>query len=85
MHTLSNGLRKLTKRVTDSSHKPRFKSPAPVMAEQEEDFSSLPLPDRFQHKVSNVDSACWARGDSDLSSNGKFEKPRTKMQPSSSR
>jgi hypothetical protein len=22
------------------------------MAEQEEDFSSLPLPDRFQHKVS---------------------------------
>lgn len=27
------------------------------MADQEEDFSSLPLPDRFQHKVSG--SQCW--------------------------
>lgn len=46
-------LRKLTKRVTGSPKEP--KAPSQItnrkMAEQEEDFSSLPLPDRFQHKV----------------------------------
>jgi hypothetical protein len=53
-------MRKLIKRVSDISLQPSntpSKEPAPVsqaaisMAEQEEDFSSLPLPDRFQHKV----------------------------------
>ena len=46
-------LRKLTKRVTGSGKEPKTppKPPNSKMAEQEEDFSSLPLPDRFQHKV----------------------------------
>jgi hypothetical protein len=50
---ISLPLRKLTKRVTGSGKEPKAppKSPNPKMAEQEEDFSSLPLPDRFQHKV----------------------------------
>jgi hypothetical protein len=50
---ISLPLRKLTKRVTGSGKDPKTppKSPSPKMAEQEEDFSSLPLPDRFQHKV----------------------------------
>jgi hypothetical protein len=37
------GLRKLSKVLT------KYRNAN--MAEQEEDFSSLPLPDRFQHKV----------------------------------
>jgi hypothetical protein len=48
-------LLKLTRRVTDQLVKPKpIVSIVPAvdgMAEQEEDFSSLPLPDRFQHKV----------------------------------
>jgi hypothetical protein len=50
---LSLPLRKLTQRVTGSDKDPKVppKSPKAKMAEQEEDFSSLPLPDRFQHKV----------------------------------
>jgi hypothetical protein len=50
---ISLPLRKLTKRVTGSGKNPKTppKSANPMMAEQEEDFSSLPLPDRFQHKV----------------------------------
>jgi hypothetical protein len=50
---ISLPLRRLTKRVTGSGKEPKTtsKAPNPKMAEQEEDFSSLPLPDRFQHKV----------------------------------
>ena len=50
---LSGSMKRLTRRVTDlrrqsyTSHKVSIAT----MAEQEEDFSSLPLPDRFQHKV----------------------------------
>lgn len=47
-------LRKLTKRVTDTLGRTESVvsiSIPVIMAEAEEDFSSLPLPDRFQHKV----------------------------------
>lgn len=50
---ISLPLRKLTRRVTELG-KPAStpsKEPPVAMAEQEEDFSALPLPDRFQHKV----------------------------------
>ena len=54
MHLTMSGLKKLTKCVTELTRRPKS-PPRPVlvvaMAEQEEDFSSLPLPDRFQHKV----------------------------------
>jgi hypothetical protein len=52
MEHVSLSLRKLTRRVTELGK--QTKSPAKEtvrMAEQEEDFSALPLPDRFQHKV----------------------------------
>jgi len=47
-------LRKLTRRVADL--RDTSKTPSPrvtivAMADAEEDFSSLPMPDRFQHKV----------------------------------
>lgn len=50
---LSLSLRKLTRRVTDlgKTAKTPPKNTQITMAEQEEDFSALPLPDRFQHKV----------------------------------
>ncbi len=50
---ISLPLRKLTKRVIGSGKEPKTppKTPNAEMAEAEEDFSSLPLPDRFQHKV----------------------------------
>jgi hypothetical protein len=49
----SQSLRELTRRISDTT-RPRERGQArrAKMAEQEEDFSSLPLPDRFQHKVS---------------------------------
>jgi len=52
-------LRKLTRRVTGSGKEPKTppEPPTPKMAEQEEDFSSLPLPDRFQHKVLTMPEA----------------------------
>jgi len=46
---LSLSMRKLTKRVTDIGQPPSIS--IANMAEQEEDYSSLPLPERFQHKV----------------------------------
>jgi len=87
MHTMSDGLRKLTKRVSGIAHRPKFKPPAPaIMADQEEDFSSLPLPDRFQHKVSEFGGVYAYMGeDSDVGRYGKFAKPHTKMLRSSSR
>jgi hypothetical protein len=46
---------RLTKRVIEKLGRLVIAVPvalaAVAMAEQEEDFSSLPLPDRFQHKV----------------------------------
>ena len=50
----SNPLQKLTRRVIGSGKELKaIVSPVHTieMAEQEEDFTSLPLPDRFQHKV----------------------------------
>lgn len=46
-------LRKLTKLVANLGRNPKTPPKIQVanMADQEEDFSSLPLPDRFQHKV----------------------------------
>lgn len=52
-----------------------------TMADGEEDFSSLPLPDRFTHKV--VSRAYW-KTITDLYRSGKLEKPPTKMLPNSS-
>ena len=48
----SQSLRKLTRRITGTTRfHERGEARRAKMAEQEEDFSSLPLPDRFQHKV----------------------------------
>jgi hypothetical protein len=52
MVSFSQSLRELTRSISDTA---RFhqtgQGTTENMAEQEEDFSSLPLPDRFQHKV----------------------------------
>jgi len=84
-------LRKLTKRVTGSGKKPKTppRPSTPKMAEQEEDFSSLPLPDRFQHKVPIMPQAPKLPRANGLiifrSRYGKYEKQPMKMLRSNSR
>lgn len=52
IHVMSLPKLKLTKRIaTGKLLQTPTKATTAKMAEQEEDFSSLPLPDRFQHKV----------------------------------
>lgn len=58
----SASFRKLTRRIIvsgplssqEKEHILPFAIKSPIMAEAEEDFSSLPLTDRFQHKVSDI-------------------------------
>jgi hypothetical protein len=53
--SLSMSLLKLTNRVAIGRLKDTLtKTAVGTMAEQEEDFSSLPLPDRFVHKVQSM-------------------------------
>ncbi|KAI9765593.1 MAG: Microtubule-associated protein, microtubule dynamics during spindle orientation [Geoglossum simile] len=53
---LSTPIRKLTRRLSEifTPSKTKAHQLPPKMADQEEDFSSLPLPDRFSHKVWKV-------------------------------
>jgi hypothetical protein len=52
MASFSHSLRELTRRISGTADFLETGSArSGTMAEQEEDFSSLPLPDRFQHKV----------------------------------
>jgi hypothetical protein len=55
-------LRKLTVRLSGREPKtpPRPKISAPVMADQEEDFSGLPINERFTHKVVHSSVNFWA-------------------------
>lgn len=83
---LSTSLRKLTKRVTDFRRPSQNHNTIAAMADQEEDFSSLPLPDRFQHKVCPhpfMQMSHTSRTDKPLTRYGKSAKQRTKMQPNS--
>ena len=49
------------------------------MAEQEEDFSSLPLPDRFTHKVCQEEKIRALNQQLNFNRTGKYEKRATKM------
>ncbi|PQE29511.1 Spindle pole body component alp14 protein [Rutstroemia sp. NJR-2017a WRK4] len=58
--SLSMSLLKLTNRVAIGRPKDTLtKTAVGTMAEQEEDFSSLPLPDRFVHKIWKVRKAAY--------------------------
>jgi hypothetical protein len=79
-------LRKLTQRVTDlrKPQKTPLQIEVAVMAEAEEDFSSLPLPDRFQHKVNTF----LPRTPPKLTRfyrYGKYERQHTKTLPNNSK
>jgi hypothetical protein len=82
---ISLPLRKLTRRVTEyrKEHKTPPKTPNAEMAEAEEDFSSLPLPDRFQHKVLITPQmqrmSRGQRTNNSLVRYGKYESKHTKM------
>lgn len=74
-------LRKLTQRVTElrKPQKTPLKIEIAVMAEAaEEDFSSLPLPDRFQHKV-NISLPRTLQKLTRFCRYGKYERQHTKM------
>ena len=82
---ISLPLWKLTKRVIGSGKEPKTppKTPNTEMAEAEEDFSSLPLHDRFQHKVLITPQMQRTSRDKQTNNSlvryGKYESKHTKM------
>lgn len=89
---IAPSLRKLTKRITAKLGRPESVVsilPVPVtviMAEAEEDFSSLPLPDRFQHKVGiKYYSSSLSKRTNPRPRSGKSAKQPTKMLRKNSR